>query len=373
MIQPSLSNARRVVIKIGSLLITDTQTGSPRTAWLNSIATDIANLHANGTEVIIVTSGAVAFGRAMLNLPPVQLRLSEKQAAAACGQIRLVEAWALALSTHNITVAQMLLTAADTENRRRYLNARRTIDSLIDYKVIPVINENDSVTTEEIRYGDNDRLAARVAAMASADLLILLSDIDGLYTADPRINSDAQFIPMVEEITPAIEAMAGGARGPLSSGGMRTKIIAAQMAVSSGCHMVIAHGHELHPLQRIMQGERSTWFLAKQTPLNARKHWIAHSVQVTGAIVIDDGAANAIVKGNSLLPVGVRKIEGHFDRGDTVRIKSLDGRELGKGLAAYSSDESARLCGVQSDKIESILGYQGRSEMIHYDDMALEL
>ncbi len=373
MIQPSLSDARRVVIKIGSLLMTDMQTGSPRTDWLKTVAADIAELRQNGVEVIVISSGAVAFGRSILNLSHGDLQVADKQAAAACGQIRLVEAWQLALAQYHNNVAQILITTEDTENRRRYLNARRTIHALLEYGIVPVINENDTITTVEIRYGDNDRLAARVAAMASADTLVLLSDIDGLYNEDPRHNPQAEFIPVVESITPEIEAMAGDARGAVSSGGMRTKIMAAQMAVSSGCHMVIAHGHEPHPLKRIIDSGRCTWFLAHETPLNARKHWIAHSVQVGGAVIIDDGAANAIVQGNSLLPVGVRAIEGQFDRGDTVRILRLDGSELGKGLAAYSSDEAGRICGVQSQEIASILGHQGRSEMIHYDDMALDV
>lgn len=372
MTQPNLLDARRVVIKIGSLLITDTETGSPRTGWLRSVAEDIADLRRRNIEVILVSSGAVAFGRSILNLTPGTLRLSEKQAAAACGQIRLVEAWQLALAQYHYTVAQILITAEDTENRRRYLNARRTMNTLLQFGVIPVINENDTITTAEIRYGDNDRLAARIASMVSADAVVLLSDIDGLYTADPKLDPAAEFIPLVNEIDERIEAMAGDAQDHFSTGGMKTKLMAAHIAVSSGSNMVIARGTHDHPIRRIIDGERCTWFTAHDSPLKARKQWIAHSVQVPGAVRIDDGAAKAIVRGNSLLPVGMREVEGHFERGDTVRILTLKGKEIGKGLAAYSSEEALRIKGEQSDQIERILGYQGRSEMIHYDDMALD-
>lgn len=372
MTQPNLLESRRVVIKIGSLTITDTQTGNPRTDWLRSIAEDIAALRGRNIEVIVVSSGAVAFGRSILNFNHSPLRLSEKQAAAACGQIRLVEAWQQAMAQHQHAVAQILITAEDTEDRRRYLNARRTINTLLEHGIIPVINENDTITTAEIRYGDNDRLAARVASMVSADTLILLSDIDGLYTADPKLHSDAEFIPLVSHIDNRIEAMAGDSQEHVSTGGMKTKLMAAHIAVSSGCHMVIARGNHNHPLRRIMDGERCTWFTAHQSPLKARKQWIKHSVQVPGSVVVDDGAANALVKGNSLLPVGVREVNGHFERGDTVRILNLVGKEIGKGLTAYSSEEALRIKGQRSEHIERILGYQGRREMIHYDDMALE-
>ena len=363
--------AKRVVVKIGSALLVDQATGTPRQAWLHAMAEDLAALRAAGIETVIVSSGAIALGRRSLKLPRGTLRLEESQAAAATGQIRLAHAYETALAPHGMPVAQVLLTLSDSEMRRRYLNARNTLGMLLKKGAVPVINENDTIATEEIRFGDNDRLAARVAAMIEADVLVLLSDIDGLYTGDPRHDSHAEFLPHIREINPQIEAMAGkpGADG---SGGMVTKLAAAKIALGAGCHMLIANGHAPHALRDLRSGQaRSTWFEASTTPRNAYKNWIAGSLNPRGRLRVDPGAANALAKGRSLLPAGVRAAEGHFERGDAVVIADMDGQELARGLVAYDSAEAAKVCGHKTEELEALLGYRGRGAMIHRDDLAL--
>jgi glutamate 5-kinase len=365
-------DAKRIVLKIGSSLLTDEANGRVHEAWLSALAEDIHALAKAGKQVIIVTSGAVALGRLQLGLKGKALHLEEKQAAAACGQIELFAAWRDALGKHKLKVAQLLLTADDSIERRRYLNARNTIDTLFDLGAIPVINENDTVATAEIRFGDNDRLAARVAQMAGADLLVLFSDIDGLYSADPSVVKDATFIAEVKDITGDVERMAGGASSEVGSGGMVTKIEAAKIATSAGCSMIIARGTGLHPLKNLMQGGKHTRFTARQNPLSARKHWIAGSIHPAGSIVIDDGAVKALKSGKSLLPAGVKTIRGTFDRGDAVIIQDMNGATLGKGLIAYASEDALRIQGKQSAEIEKILGFKRRDVLIHRDDMVLE-
>jgi glutamate 5-kinase len=372
----SLATARRLVVKIGSALLVDSATGRMRREWLDALADDVAMLRARGTEVIIVTSGAVAAGREHLGLVGRPLRLEEKQAAAATGQIRLAHAYQETLARHKITVAQVLVTLEDTESRRRHLNARATIDTLLKLGAVPVINENDTVATAELRFGDNDRLAARVAQMISADTLVLLSDIDGLYTADPRKDPAATLIPEVRELTPEIVGMAGEPPPGYSSGGMVTKIVAARVAMGAGCRMVIAKGQRLNPLAGLMHppaqgGAPCTWFVPSAEPSSARKAWIGGYLNAAGALVVDDGAAAALAKGASLLPAGVRGVEGEFERGDVVAVRDGAGRELGRGLSAYGADEARRIAGRRSADIEDILGYRGRDEMIHRDDLAL--
>ncbi|MQT12780.1 glutamate 5-kinase [Segnochrobactrum spirostomi] len=366
-----LAEARRLVVKVGSALLVEGATGRVKADWLASLAADIAGLVAGGTEVIVVSSGAIALGRGVLGLPRGKLKLEQAQAAAAVGQIALARAWSEALGARGLAAAQVLLTLGDTEERRRYLNARSTLGTLIKLNAVPVINENDTVATSEIRYGDNDRLAARVATMASADTLVLLSDIDGLYTAPPAQDPAARHLPVVERITPEIEAMAGGAASELSRGGMRTKVDAAKIAVAAGTAMVIASGKRDHPLAAVDSGVRSTWFLAHETPTLARKTWIAGSLDPRGAVTLDAGAADALAAGRSLLPAGVIAIEGTFTRGDAVRILDSEGRELGRGLVAYDHDHASRIMRRNSREIETILGFAGRAEMIHRDDMAL--
>ncbi len=370
---PSLLTCQRIVIKIGSLTLTDGKNGKIREKWLATLAEDIRALRERGIEVVIVSSGAVTLGRAMLGLTHKHLELPEKQACAAAGQICLVQAWQEALAAHSIGVAQILITAEDTEDRRRYLNARTTINTLLDYGMIPVINENDTVTTAQIRYGDNDRLAAAVAAMIGADALILLSDIDGFYTNNPKLDPSATLIELIEDITPEIEAMAGDAIETFSTGGMKTKIMAAQRAVAAGCHMVIAKGDIDHPLQYIMDGKPCSWFRASESPLSAYKQWIASSLYFRGTLIVDDGAKRALTKGNSLLPAGVTRIDGSFDRGDTVEIRDKNDQVLGMGIAIYSAADALQIIGKQSDAIESILGYKRRDELIHRDDMVITL
>ncbi len=366
-----LARARRVVVKIGSALLVEKSTGRVNRAWLETLAADVAKLRARGQEVILVSSGAIALGRRQLGLSAGRLRLEESQAAAAVGQIRLAHAWKEVLGQHDFTVAQMLLTLGDTEERRRYLNARSTLETLLKLGAIPVINENDTVATAEIRYGDNDRLAARVAQMASADCLVLLSDVDGLYTADPGVDSSAVHIPEVTRITPGIEAMAGGSASDVGSGGMTTKVLAGKIALAAGCNMCITIGRELHPLARIESGARCTWFVAQSSPKTVRKQWIAGLLQPAGTLHVDDGAAQALRRGKSLLPAGVTRVDGRFDRGDAVVVKDAQGLELARGLSAYSSDDARRACGRRSQELEAILGYRGRDEMIHRDDLVL--
>jgi len=366
-----LRNAKRLVIKIGSALLVDEDTGRPHQAWLDALCDDIAAAHARGQEVLIVTSGAVAIGRGPLGMKGRKLRLEEKQAAAATGQSRLTQAYQSSLDRHGITVAQVLVTLDDTESRRRYINARNTLDTLLKLRAVPVINENDSVATAEIRFGDNDRLAARVAQMISADTCILLSDIDGLYTADPRANPAAQLVPEVREVTADIESMAGVTTTGFGSGGMVTKIMAAKICMGAGCRMAIAPGKPMHPLKALEDGGRSTWFVPTAEPRAARKRWIAGSVQTLGVVVVDDGAVNALNGGKSLLPAGVVDVSGDFERGDAVEVRTKDGRVIGKGLSAYAAQDMRAIKGRKSEEIEAILGFRGRSEVIHRDDLVV--
>jgi glutamate 5-kinase len=366
-----LGRARRVVVKIGSALLVERSSGRVNRSWLESLVEDLAELRKRGKEIVLVSSGAIALGRRQLGLPAGKLKLEESQAAAAVGQIRLAHAWKELLEHEGAVVAQVLLTLGDTEQRRRYLNARNTLTTLLKLGAIPVINENDTVATAEIRYGDNDRLAARVAQMVSADCLVLLSDVDGLYTADPTKDPSAKFIPVVDRLTPEIEAMAGGSASDVGSGGMATKLMAARIAVSAGCHMCVAPGREEHPLHRIEQGARCTWFTATESPLAMRKQWIAGTLQPSGEIQVDEGAAKALRSGKSLLPAGVVKVSGRFDRGDTVLIRDARGVEIARGLSAYSSADAERICGRRSNETEALLGFRGRDEMIHRDDLVL--
>ena len=365
-----LDRYRRVVIKIGSALLVDRKTGLKK-SWLDAMCADIAALKSKGVDVLVVSSGAIALGRSVLDLPSGALKLEESQAAAAVGQIALARAWSESLSHDEIVAGQILLTLGDTEERRRYLNARATINQLLKIGAVPIINENDTVATSEIRYGDNDRLAARVATMTGADLLILLSDIDGLYTAPPHLDPDAQFLETIAEITPEIEAMAGGAASELSRGGMRTKIDAGKIATTSGCAMIIASGKPDSPLSAIENGVRSSWFAPSGTPVTARKTWIAGQLQPAGALHLDEGAVTALGAGKSLLPAGVRSISGNFSRGDTVAIIAPSGREIARGLVSYDAEEARQISGRKSAEIEAILGYPGRAAMVHRDDMVM--
>ncbi len=367
----SLATARRLIVKIGSALLVDDASGDIRRGWLDALVEDIARCRARGQEVLIVSSGAVAVGRRYLGLTGKNLKLEEKQAAAAAGQIRLAHAYQEALGKHGIAVAQILLTPDDTEERRRHLNARATIEQLLALGAVPVINENDTVATQEIRFGDNDRLAARVAQMISADTLVLLSDIDGLYSADPRRDPAAHHIAEVRELSPAIEAMAGDAPVGHSSGGMVTKLAAARICMGAGCRMAIAKGEALYPLQRIEDGARTSWFLPSAEPRTARKRWIAGTLNPIGTLIVDAGAAAALRRGTSLLPAGVTAVEGRFERGDAVTVKSAEGREVARGLSAYSSADARAIAGHKSGEIEAILGYRGRDEMIHRDDLVV--
>ncbi len=370
-LRPSLLAARRLVVKIGSALVVNDAKAAPRVAWLGGVAEDIAGLRASGMDVIVVSSGAIALARRALKLTRKTLRLEEQQAAAAVGQIRLAQAWTEALSAHQLTAAQLLLTLEDTEDRRRYLNARATLTALLGLGCVPVINENDSVGTAEIRFGDNDRLAARVAEMVQADQLVLLSDIDGLYTADPRCNPGATHIPLVDGVTPEIEAMGGEPPPGYSSGGMRTKLIAARIATGAGCATAISLGHADHPLRALADGARCTWFLPMAGGRSARKLWILGSLQPLGSLTVDVGAARALAQGRSLLPAGVRGLVGRFERGDAVVVVGPDGTVLARGLSAYASADAARIIGHRSEQIEAILGWRGRDEIVHRDDLAL--
>ncbi len=365
------TDAKRVVVKVGSALLVDADKGRLNRTWLESFAADIAHLRQRRQEVILVSSGAIALGRRHLGLNAGKLKLEESQAAAAVGQIRLAHAYKELLDAHGITVAQILLTLGDTEQRRRYLNARGTLNTLLSLGAVPVINENDTVATAEIRYGDNDRLAARVAQMVGADCLVLLSDIDGLYTANPHEDPDAEFISRVLEITPAIEAMAGGVSSGMGSGGMQTKIAAAKIAVGAGCHLCIAKGASQHPLKRIEDGARCTWFVPSSTPMATRKQWIAGTLKPAGAIAVDEGAVRALMSGKSLLPAGVTRALGRFERGDTVSIIGPDGGEVARGICAYSDSDAARIIGRKSAEIEKVLGFRGRDEIVHRDDLVL--
>lgn len=367
---PDVRDFKRIVLKVGSSLLVDSAHGRLKHAWLAALAEDIAELHGSGIDVLVVSSGAIAMGRTLLRLPSGALRLEESQAAAAVGQIELARVWTEVLAHHRITAGQILVTLSDTEERRRYLNARATSLKLLELRAVPVVNENDTVATNEIRYGDNDRLAARVATMIGADLLVLFSDIDGLYTAPPARDPNARHIPLVERITAEIDAMAGDAASELSRGGMRTKVEAAKIATASGTHMMIADGRPKNPLKVVANGGRCTWFLTPSNPVAARKAWIAGSIEPRGSLYIDDGAVRALRAGASLLPVGVRRIDGDFSRGDAVTIRDKSGI-IGSGIVAYDAHEAKLISGHASGEIEDILGHAGRSEMIHRDDMVL--
>jgi glutamate 5-kinase len=366
------TGAKRIVVKIGSSLLVDAAVGTLRQAWLQALADDIAGLRKDGKEIVVVSSGAIALGRNALKLPRGALKLEDSQAAAAVGQIHLAHAYEDAFRARGLVAAQVLLTLGDTEERRRYLNARSTMTTLIKLGAVPVVNENDTVATSEIRYGDNDRLAARVASMMSADCLVLLSDVDGFYTAPPGSREDTRRLEEVREITPEIEAMAGDVGSDLSRGGMVTKIEAAKIAVSGGTHMVIASGKVMHPLGALAKKGAGTWFLARQDPVTARKRWIAGTLEPKGSFVVDNGAAEALASGKSLLPAGVTRVEGGFERGDAVVIRNGEGVEIGRGLTAYGHEDAKAIIGCKSSEIAEILGYFGRPELIHRDDMVLQ-
>ena len=366
-----LNGVQRLVVKIGSALLVDQETGALHKAWLDALIDDVAALHAQGLEVLLVSSGSIALGRKELDISITSARLEEKQAAAAAGQILLAHAYQTSLARHKITAAQILLSPDDTEERRRHLNARATINTLLAKRAIPVINENDTVATAEIRFGDNDRLGARVAQMTSADMLVLLSDIDGLYSADPRKDESAKHIPVVESVTDEIEAMAGEAGTGYASGGMVTKLAAAKIAASAGCAMLIANGRAFNPLRAVEEGGICTFFKAGATPLSARKKWIASSLRPRGKLHLDAGAVRALNSGKSLLPAGMTKVEGRFDRGDLVSVLGPDGQVLATGLTAYGAQEARQIAGLKSREIEETLGYRGRDEMIHRDDLVM--
>jgi glutamate 5-kinase len=369
--RPEWTRARRIVVKIGSALLAERETGALKREWLASLVEDVAELVRQGREVVLVSSGSIALGRHALGLPKGALELPQSQAAAAVGQISLAHAYQELGAKSGLTVAQILLTLGDTEQRRRYLNARHTIETLLSLKAIPVVNENDTVATAEIKYGDNDRLSARVAGMVSADCLVLLSDVDGLYTAPPHLDANAEHIPVVTEITTEIEAMAGDAGTELSKGGMKTKIEAGRIALGAGTNMVITTGKVLHPLRAISEGSKVTWFLAKQDPVTAKKRWISGQLEQRGSVFVDAGAEKALAAGKSLLVAGVTRVEGAFERGDAVIIRSADGRELGRGLCAYTREDAERILGRKSSEIAEILGFESGPELIHRDDMAL--
>jgi glutamate 5-kinase len=368
---PLLKDFRRIVVKVGSSLLVDSSAGGLKRDWLASLAADVAGLHRQKCDLLVVSSGAIALGRAVLKLPVGALKLEDGQAAAAVGQIALARAWSEAPGAHSLTAGQVLVTLGDTEERRRYLNARSTIAKLLEWRSVPVINENDTVATTEIRYGDNDRLAARVATMTSADLLVLLSDVDGLYDRPPIAGSGARLVPVVSRITPDIEAMAGASGSELARGGMLTKIEAGKIATTAGTHMVIASGRVLHPLQAIANGAACTWFLTPANPVTARKKWIAGSLEPRGALMIDAGAVRALRSGKSLLPAGVIRVEGGFGRGDAVVVRGPDGQEVGRGLVAYDAEDAEKIKGHSSADVLLILGYTGRTEMIHRDDLVI--
>src|SRR6476619_4290923 len=366
------TSAKRLVVKIGSALLVDGVSGMLKADWLGSLCDDVANLKAQGKEIIVVSSGAIALGRNVLKLPKGTLKLEDSQAAAAVGQIALAHAYEDAFRARGLVAAQVLLTLGDTEERKRYLNARNTIATLLALQAVPVVNENDTVATSEIRYGDNDRLAARVASMMSADCLVLLSDVDGFYTAPPDSCADARRLDEVRDITPEIEAMAGDVGSDVSRGGMVTKIEAAKIAVAGGTHMVIASGKVLNPLQALAKKGAGTWFPARSDPVTARKRWIAGTLEPKGAFIVDKGAAAALASGKSLLPAGVTRVEGSFERGDAIVIRNGEGAELGRGLTAYDHEEAKAIIGRKSSEIADILGYLGRPELIHRDDMVLQ-
>lgn len=366
----ALNSARRLVIKIGSALLVDAETGQLRAGWLQGLALDVARLRGQGTDVVLVSSGSIALGRRVLGLSAGVLPLEQSQAAAAVGQIRLARAYEEALAPHGIATAQVLITLNDTEDRKRYLNTRATMETLLGFGAVPIVNENDTVATDEIRFGDNDRLAAQVAVTVGADQLVLLSDVDGLYTGNPHTDASARRLDVVEAITPEIEAMAGDPVSGLSKGGMKTKIMAARIATHGGCAMVIAHGSAMQPLSAIEAGAACTWFQPHGDPQAARKRWIA-SMKAHGSLRVDAGAVAALQSGKSLLPAGVSEVTGKFDRGEPVAILGPDGAALGQGLARYTSDEAQAIKGCRSDAIAQVLGYAGRAALVHRDDMVI--
>jgi glutamate 5-kinase len=366
-----LTRATRIVVKVGSALLVDQASGQVNRKWLGTLVEDLLGLRARGQEVVLVSSGAIALGRRELKLPGGPLALPQSQAAAAVGQIALAHIYKELFAASGVTVAQILLTLEDSERRRRYLNARATLSELLSLGALPVINENDTVATTEIRYGDNDRLAARVAQMTTADCLLLLSDVSGLYTADPNRDPTARLIPEIHEITPEIEAMGGGSASAVGSGGMATKIAAARIATSAGCAMAIAAGAPLHPVRRLEEGAECSWFLPSQNPENARKQWIAGALRPNGAVTIDAGAMQALRSGKSLLPAGVVGVSGRFARGDTVSVLDREGNEVARGMAAYNDKDASRIIGKRSAEIEALLGFRGRDEMIHRDDLVM--
>lgn len=366
----TLSTAKRLVVKIGSALLVDRDTGALRDAWLRALADDIAKIKARGTDVIVVSSGSIALGRSVLGLPAKALPLEQSQAAAAVGQIKLARAYEQALAPFGITTAQVLVTLEDSANRRRYLNSRNTLEQLVKLGVVPIVNENDTIATDEIRFGDNDRLAAQVAVTVGADQLVLLSDVDGFYSANPAQDPNAKRFDIIDDITPEIEAMAGDPVSGLSKGGMKTKLLAAKTATGAGCAMAITEGSVLRPLSALGAGANSTWFMPKLSPQAARKGWIA-AMKPKGQVMVDEGAARALLKGNSLLPAGVTAVSGDFGRGDPVEICDAAGNALGIGLSRYTAAESGKIAGAQSGDIPAILGYPGRACLIHRDDMVM--
>ncbi len=365
----ALTSAKRLVVKIGSALLVDRGTGL-RTDWLHALAQDVAAIRARGTDVILVSSGSIALGRGVLGLPSGELALEQSQAAAAVGQIRLARAYEEALAPHGITTGQVLVTLEDYEGRRRYLNARATMETLLGLGVTPIVNENDTVATDEIRYGDNDRLAAQVAVTIGADYLVLLSDVDGFYSDNPHINNDAQHYDVIDKITPEIEQMAGDAGSGLSKGGMKTKVMAAKLATDAGCAMAITLGTPLNPLKLLEGGARCTWFTAQTNPQAARKRWIA-AMKPQAYVTVDAGAVSALISGKSLLPIGITANTGAYGRGDPVAIETSTGERLGLGLARYSSTEAQAIMGLRSQDIAGVLGYEGRGVFIHRDDMVI--
>ncbi|WP_022707640.1 glutamate 5-kinase [Paracoccus zeaxanthinifaciens] len=367
-VTPSLRGARRLVVKVGSALLVGPD--GLRADWLRGLCDDVAEWRRQGVDVVLVSSGSIALGRRVLDLPQGALPLEQAQAAAAVGQIRLARAYEEALAPHGVKTAQVLLTLEDSADRRRYLNSRATMQTLLSLGAVPIVNENDTVATDEIRFGDNDRLAAQIAVTCGADQLLLLSDVDGLYTANPKTDPDARHLSVIEAITPEIEAMGGDPVSGLSKGGMKTKLMAARTAVAGGCAMAIAEGSVMRPLSAVANGARASWFLAESDPQVARKRWIG-AMKPRGALHVDQGAVAALGRGKSLLPAGVTRIEGDFGRGEPVAITGPAGQTIGLGLTRYTASEAAMIAGHQSAEIETILGYAGRAALIHRDDMAL--
>lgn len=366
----TLTSSKRLVIKIGSALLVDSESGALRAEWLTSLAEDVARHKVRGADVILVSSGSIALGRGVLGLPTSELSLEQSQAAAAVGQIRLARAYEEALEPHGIKTAQILVTLEDSEDRRRYLNTKATMVTLLGFDVVPIVNENDTIATDEIRYGDNDRLAAQVAATVGADQLVLLSDVDGLYTQNPTENDQAEHIPFVDAVSPQIMAMAGDAGSGLSKGGMKTKIMAARIATDAGCAMAITQGYPNNPLRRLEDGAKATWFSAALSPKAARKRWIS-TMKPKGSVTLDSGAVTAMTGGKSLLPAGVAATDGTFQRGDPITLFDHNGDEIGIGLTRYTAAETQVIMGKRSDEITELLGYEGRAALIHRDDMAL--